>query len=168
MAAPLVILGYGNPSRGDDALAPLLLGRIGEAPGGRPGWEVIEDFQLQVEHALDLAGRDLALFIDADASCQGPFRFTELLPVRDASFSTHAISPAAVLQAYRDVHRKEPPPSFVLGIRGESFELGAGLSPAAESSLESAWIFLKTLLETPSPDAWRARLSGSTSDQAAG
>ena len=159
MAAPLVILGYGNPSRGDDALAPLLLDRIGDLPAGQRGWEVIEDFQMQVEHALDLSGRDLALFVDADASCPEPYRFTELVPARDASFTTHAISPAAVLQAYREVHRAEPPPAFLLGIRGEAFELGEGLSAPAAASLEAAWVFLVSLLDAPSAACWRSRIT---------
>ncbi len=158
--APLVIFGYGNPSRGDDALAPLLLERLASRLGDRPEWEVVEDFQLQVEHALDLEGRALALFIDADASCPGPFRFAALAASRDASFTTHAISPSAVLQAYREIHRTDPPPAFVLGVRGDSFELGDGLSASAQASLEAAWAFLEALLATPRANAWRAKVVG--------
>ena len=63
----LVIFGYGNPSRGDDALGSLLLARAETEVDRLPGLDValVEDFQLQVEHALDLEDRDLALFIDA-------------------------------------------------------------------------------------------------------
>ena len=65
-------------SRGDDGLGPLLLARIAEA-----GWdnaELIEDFQLQIEHALDLQGADLALFIDAGKDTPAPFSFREIFP----------------------------------------------------------------------------------------
>ena len=38
-------------------------------------FELLEDFQLQIEHALDLAGRRLALFIDAGTGTPAPFAF---------------------------------------------------------------------------------------------
>ena len=85
-----LIFGYGNPSRGDDALGPLLLERL--AADGLPDIECLTDFQLQVEHALDLEGRDLVLFIDAHVSCQPPFAFTALLPEGDRSYTTQRIS----------------------------------------------------------------------------
>ena len=53
MSEALLIFGYGNPSRGDDALGPELLGLLEGERERRPGWETIEtqtDFQLQIEH----------------------------------------------------------------------------------------------------------------------
>ena len=97
----LLIFGYGNPSRGDDALGPLLLERLQAEPS--PGVEYLTDFQLQVEHALDLEGPDLVLFIDAHLSCKAPFEFAQLQAESDRSYTTHAMSPAAVLQVYQDI-----------------------------------------------------------------
>ena len=76
----LVVFGWGNVSRGDDGLGPLLLARIAEA-----GWAestLIEDFQLQLEHALDLQGADLALFLDAGKGTPAPFRLYRNLCAR--------------------------------------------------------------------------------------
>ncbi|MCC7218819.1 MAG: hydrogenase maturation protease, partial [Burkholderiales bacterium] len=64
--APFLVIGIGNPSRGDDALGPLLVERI-EAMD-LPGVECLTDFQLQVEHALDLVGREQVVFVDATAA----------------------------------------------------------------------------------------------------
>ncbi|MDP3326412.1 MAG: Ni/Fe hydrogenase, partial [Hydrogenophaga sp.] len=64
--APLLVFGWGNPSRGDDALGPLLveqLAGLAQMSSGR--LECLTDFQLQVEHALDLRGRERVLFVDA-------------------------------------------------------------------------------------------------------
>ena len=36
--------------------------------------EFLEDFQLQVEHALDLVGRERVLFVDASVDCATPVR----------------------------------------------------------------------------------------------
>lgn len=154
----LVIFGYGNPGRGDDALGSMLLARAETLAARTPGLdiELVEDFQLQVEHALDLEGRDLALFLDAAESGPAPFAFRRLQPAADASFTTHAISPEAVLHAFRTVRGTAPPPAFVLAVRGRSFLLGEDLSGEAHQHLEAAAGFLQRLLEVPSADRWDA------------
>jgi hydrogenase maturation protease len=136
VTAPILIFGWGNPSRGDDALGPLFVERV-EAMR-LPGVECLTDFQLQVEHALDLAGRQRILFVDASVDAPSPYRHGRLSPAHDASFSTHAMTPEAVMQVYADLHDADPPPCELLAIRGESFELGADLSPAAAAHLEAA------------------------------
>lgn len=152
--APLLVFGYGNPSRGDDALGPLFIDRAADLPAvrARAGEvEFLTDFQLQVEHALDLVGRRAVLFVDASASCPAPFALEQILPVRDASFSSHELSPAAVLQAYVDVVGKAPPPTQVLAIRGQDFELGQDLSRAAATALDAALARFESWLATLSP-----------------
>ncbi len=153
----LVILGYGNPSRGDDALGSLLLARA-EAMAAARGLDaaLVEDFQLQVEHALDLEERDLALFLDAAESGRAPFQFRRLAPAEDATYTTHAISPEAVLHAFRLVRGAEPPPAFLLGVRGVAFELGEDVSAEAHRNLEAAAAFLAGLLDDPDPRRWTA------------
>ena len=136
MTAPILIFGWGNPSRGDDALGPLLIERI-EAMN-LSGVECLTDFQLQVEHALDLEGRRRILFVDASFDAAPPFTVNRLAAARDASFSTHAITPEAVMQVYTELHAAEPPPCNLLAIRGERFELGEDLSPVAAKHLEAA------------------------------
>ena len=95
----LLILAVGNPSRGDDALGPLFLERLGEwreRGGDWEGVELLTDFQLQIEHAVDLENRALVLFVDASVSCPPPYQFARLRPARDTSYTSHALSPAAV------------------------------------------------------------------------
>ena len=149
----LVVFGWGNDARGDDGLGPLLLARV--AAAGWPDVITIEDFQLQIEHALDLDGAEAALFIDAGRDTPAPFAFSEIWPKREASHSTHAIAPEAVLDVYARSLGKPPPPSFTLCVRGERFELGEGLSAEATKRLEAAWEFLQGLMPERSIEAWR-------------
>jgi hydrogenase maturation protease len=106
MTAPLLVFGWGNASRGDDALGPLFVQQLSALAAAAMGNEVefLEDYQLQVEHALDLVSRERVLFVDASLSCDSPFEVTTLRAARDASFSTHAMSPEAVMQVYRDLY----------------------------------------------------------------
>ena len=138
--APLLIIGIGNPSRGDDALGPLAIERL-EALA-LPDTELLTDFQLQVEHALDLVGRRQVVFIDAAASGAEPFSFEPVQPADDASASSHALSPAAVLHAYQRVAENPLPEAWVLAVRGYAFELGAPLSEAAAGNLAKALAML--------------------------
>ncbi|MDP2808980.1 MAG: hydrogenase maturation protease [Rhodocyclaceae bacterium] len=136
MTAPVLVFGWGNPSRGDDALGPLFVERI-EALN-LPGVQCLTDFQLQVEHALDLENRERILFIDASIDAAAPFSVTPLDAARDASFTTHAMTPGAVMQVYAEIHGEAPPPCSLLAIRGERFELGEPLSDAAARRLDEA------------------------------
>lgn len=149
----IVVFGWGNDARGDDGLGPLLLGRI--AGAGLPWVATIEDYQLQIEHALDLDGADMALFLDAGRGTPAPFSFREIFPRRDVSHTTHALSPEAVLDVYARSLQRAPPAAFTLCVRGESFELGEGLSEPARGRLEEAWRFAEHLMTSPSLDAWR-------------
>jgi len=147
--APLLVLAIGNPSRGDDALGPLAAQRLAEL--ALPGVEVLTDFQLQVEHALDLLGRSEAVFIDAAATGEAPFELRPLAPAADARHTSHSLSPSAVLEAYRRLTGEEPPPSRLLAIRGHDFELGAPLSVAAAANLEAALAALAPILPRALP-----------------
>lgn len=156
------MFGYGNPSRGDDALGPMLTQALETGSTGRgtePAVDFLTDFQLQVEHALDLAQRRLVLFTDAHVTCPAPFTFTRLQEARDDSYTTHAMSPSAILHVYRKVCKAEPPPSFLLSIRGERFELGQDLSPSANVHLVAAVQFARGLLRRAMPEEWQRRVS---------
>lgn len=149
MTAPVVVFAVGNPSRGDDAIGPVIAGRLESwlAAEGLAGQvEVIEDFQLNIEYALDLKGRELVLFIDAGDNTADPYFFREIHASPEPSHSTHALEPPAVLQVYVQIEGHEPPPSFVLGVRGEHFELGEAISTAAQGRIDSAMQLIERLL----------------------
>jgi hydrogenase maturation protein HypF len=138
--APLLVLGIGNPSRGDDAIGPSFIERASVAFAAeiaRGEIELVTDFQLQIEHALDVEGRQRVVFVDASVRAAPPFELSRLSAQRDASVSTHAMSPAAVLETFRAVVG-EPPEAWVLAIRGERFELGEPLSAQARAHLDAA------------------------------
>ncbi len=136
MTAPILVFGWGNPSRGDDALGPNFIDQL-EALS-LPGVECLTDFQLQVEHAIDLLDRQRVLFVDASVNADPPFTLGRIHAAKDGGFSTHAISPQAVLQTYLDLYATEVPESWLLAIRGENFDLGTPLSENAEKNLTAA------------------------------
>jgi hydrogenase maturation protease len=115
--------------------------------------ELLTDFQLQIEHSMDLDQREAVLFIDASMSATAPFHFYQLQAERDNSFTSHAMSPTSLLDAYQQVNQQQAPPSFMLEIRGYEFELGKSMTAMAEDNLKSAGSFLDDLLATE-VDEW--------------
>jgi hypothetical protein len=106
---------------------------------------LLTDFQLQVEHALDLADRRAVLFVDA--AWPGPagtagtaaegVTLTPIAADAAAPLSSHALRPQAVLQVCGAL-RLAVPPAWQLAIVGRSFELGGALSEVARARLTEA------------------------------
>ena len=133
---PVLLFGIGNPSRGDDAIGPLAIEQLQVL--GLGGIELLTDFQLQVEHALDLVGRREVVFIDAAATGAEPFSLEPVYPAAYTGAMTHSLSPAGVLEAFERVTQAPLPATFTLAVRGYDFELGAALSDAAAANLDAA------------------------------
>lgn len=148
---PILVFGYGNLSRGDDAVGPLLLEYL-ERHADLSRVELLTDFQLQIEHALDLQHREWVMFVDAAVNLSKAFTFRQLTPCKDNSYTSHAMSPAALMQVYVDITRQSPPPCFLLSIKTNSFELGESISQTAADNLLQASQFATRLLSLDRED----------------
>ena len=145
MRAPVLILTYGNQSRGDDALGPAmfeLLEQYKLETSQLDEVDLFTDFQLQIEHAVDLEDREYVLFIDASVSCSEPFECHPLHADRDDSFTTHAMSPASVLAVYKHINHREPPRAYLLTIRAYEFGLGKTMTVQAKANLQKAYRYI--------------------------
>lgn len=158
-AKPFLLFALGNESRGDDALGPLLARRLQAwlVSAGKDGAvEIIEEFQLQIEHTLDIMDRELVLFVDAGERTRPPYAFYAASAGNGAGHTTHAVAPETLLGLYVKVHAASPPPAFILCLAGESFELGEPLSAAAAAHLEAGFAFCQRLFASPSLPSWQA------------
>jgi len=150
---PVLIFTWGNPSRGDDALGTEAYDLLQKED--LEDVDVLTDFQLQIEHAVDLENRERILFIDASVSATAPFEFYRLKPAQDDSYTTHAMSPESLLATYEKVNKSPPPPAFMLSIRGYEFGLGLTMSAKATANLADAFVFTKQLVTKSTVD-WQA------------
>jgi len=154
--APVLVFGYGNPSRGDDALGPEFVRQLTVRQAdaiARGELEVLTDFQLQIEHVLDLEGREEVFFVDAEATLERDFAVRPLDPQPRRGFTTHAMTPPALMRSFEEVLKTKAPLCFVIAIGGESFELGAALSASAAAHLEAALEAFTTRRRTARPRA---------------
>lgn len=147
----VVVLAWGNEARGDDGIGPALAAHV---QANWPAAALVVDDQLQIEHALDLRDRSLALFIDAGHATPAPYRFHEISARSGLTHTSHALAPESVLDVARQIGVNAPP-SFVLCIAGERWGLGEALSKAAEERLDLARALVDRLLREPEVETWR-------------
>lgn len=141
-AAPRVLLiGYGNPGRGDDGLGPALAAEI-EAMG-LAGVTIEIDYQLTVDHAAPIAAHDLVVFADAMIGLDRPFRLEPVARAAPQALGSHQVSPEAAL-ALAGLLFGHAPPGWILAIGGSEFgEVKEGLSAPARHNLGLAAAFLR-------------------------
>jgi hydrogenase maturation protease len=140
LTARVLLIGYGNPGRGDDGLGPALAETI-EALA-LPGLTVDIDYQLTVDHAARIAAHDLVVFADAMIGLATPFRFSEIARTAPETLGSHQVSPEAAL-ALAEMLFGHAPPGWVLAIAGKAFgEVHEGLSQTAQTNLAQAVEFL--------------------------
>ncbi|WP_051303298.1 hydrogenase maturation protease [Psychromonas aquimarina] len=150
---PLNLFTWGNPSRGDDAIGPRLHQIIAQIikQSALEHIQLIEDFQLQPEHVFDINAQACLVFIDA--ACQGhsAYQITPVRTTQEIGYTTHALSPGALMTIYEKTQNKAAPPAFIFSVRGYCFDLGAPLSEQAEENIHLAAHFLKELLFSQDP-----------------
>lgn len=140
----ILLIGYGNPGRGDDGLGPALATAIEGL--SLAGVTVEIDYQLTVDHASLIAAHDAVVFADAMMGLADPFRLTEIGTAQPDALGSHQVTPEAAMELAKLLfgHR---PPAWMLAIAGDQFgEVTEGLSPRAEDHLRQALTFLERWL----------------------
>ncbi len=165
MTAPILIFAIGNESRGDDALAPLLARNISNYLINNSileEVEILEEFQLQIENAMDMKDRRLVLFIDAGMDTPAPFSFYRAKASDEPVLYSHALAPQALLKVYEQFYSEAAPDAFILCIRGEQFKLGEPPSPQAVTHLIPALKFARQRLIEPDASSWNKQCTHKT------
>jgi hydrogenase maturation protease len=155
-----LIFTWGNPSRGDDALGPEIYDRLKKQ--ALENVELLTDFQLQIEHVIDLENRERVLFIDASVSASAPFEFHRIKAIKDDSYTSHAMTPQSLLAVYEKVTGQALPACYLLSVRGYQFDLGSALSATATDNIDKAIIFIERCLVDNSIESWDKLESGIT------
>ena len=116
---PVLVIGYGNPARGDDGLAPAFVESLDRLK--IPGVETRNQYQLCVEDAMDIAGFAQVVFVDASLDAVSPFEFSPLPEDAVRQLDTHTLSPGALMYLARTLFGATTD-AFVMAIRGYRFE----------------------------------------------
>ncbi len=134
--AGILVIGYGNPLRGDDALGPRIAAAIAERR--LPDVRVVTPHQLAPELAADLARARRAIFVDASSlPGQDSIHVHPLEPSSEPTAIGHLSRPGELLALAQALfgHR---PPAWLVTAPAQCFDIGAPLSAHAKTSLAAA------------------------------
>jgi hydrogenase maturation protease len=148
--ARTLVVGYGSPIRGDDAIGPLAADALAAGPLP-PGLRVLSRHVLTAELAEDLAAADRVIFLDAAAQGRpGELRVCTLEPDAGAvSTMAHFLDPRELL-AWCETLYQRVPQAWLVSVAGESFDYASyRLGPAATAALPLMLAEVRRLVDAP-------------------
>ena len=151
---PILIIGIGNPYRGDDAVGLRIAQDIKKKSPDHVN--VIEQSGEGISLMDSWKDSDAVILIDAVYSGAKPgtiHRFdahTQPIPSKFFHYSTHAFGVAEAIELARAL-KQLPPHLIVYGIEGKCFEAGIKLSWEAEKAVEEVMMRVQQDIHTCSP-----------------
>jgi hydrogenase maturation protease len=129
----ILILGYGNPLRGDDGFGCEVARRLTAAIRD-PRVDIRELHQLTPEVAEPVSQAARVIFIDASREGEaGQVRHEAVHPSAAAAF-THHLTPGALVACARELYGRTPE-ALLFTAAGASFEYAMALSPPMEAAV---------------------------------
>lgn len=130
----LLIIGYGNLLRTDDAVGQVVARAVAERFKPEP-LLVMTVHQLMPELAETISRAQKVVFIDAGVEGEaGEVRSAPLTPAAGTPAFTHNVNPQGLLAAAKDLYGNAPE-GLLVTIGGASFEIGTRLSPELSAAL---------------------------------
>lgn len=131
----ILIIGYGNPLRGDDAVGFVAAERLRESITD-PEVEILALHQLTPELMEPLSRAGRAIFLDAAAGGEpGTIRKRTIEPAAEGSGFTHQSTPGALLAGAMALFGHAPE-AMLYSIPGGDFAFGEVLTPCVQRALE--------------------------------
>jgi hydrogenase maturation protease len=147
----ILVIGYGNDLRGDDAAGPCAAAEISDWK--LPWLQVLVVHQLVPELADPLAAADCAIFLDAHAApAVSGLLVQRLQPTASSSGLDHTTDPQGLLALARTAFGRAPE-AWWITIPAVDFSFGAPLSPLARGGIAEALDRVRLLVEGMNGDA---------------
>jgi hydrogenase maturation protease len=121
----VLVIGYGNTLRGDDAAGVKAAELIAQR---HPEFEYIYLHQLVPELAEQIGEYDIVFFIDAQKDITQPNARLITPSVEADQPRTHFISPESLLSLSQQLYQRIPTKAYVVGIPASQFEFSEELS----------------------------------------
>lgn len=137
-----LVIGFGNPLRGDDAVGPSVA-RAAEIE--RSDVSVLTPHQLLPELAPDISAADVVVFIDAATDLPAGAVRCQMVAPSSSPRLDHMLSPAALVGLGLAAFDRAPQ-AWLVEIGAESFELGHALTPRVASAVPRAAELVRTLI----------------------
>jgi hydrogenase maturation protease len=157
----VLIIGYGSPIRGDDAIGPLVADRLIDTIDS-DRVVVHSRHILTAELVGDVAEAGLVIFLDASVEgVPGEVRCRPLAPDPDASISmAHFLDPRELLAWVAALYGKAPP-AYLITATAQTFDYaGYELSPIADAAMQPMIDWTHRLIAEFGPEKGTGVFSG--------
>lgn len=143
----ILVYGYGNPGRQDDAAGIMLAEQLDNWIVSRKLEDVHTDsnYQLNIEDAATISRYDLVIFADASHEEVDDFRMDPLVASDRVEFTMHAVSPSFILHLSREVFNHEPE-AYLLHIKGYEWEFMGSMTEKGKENLSKALHFVQDFI----------------------
>lgn len=155
----VLVLGYGNPLRGDDAFGWYVAGILENEYQNDDRVRVIPCHQLTPDLAETMSHYGTVVFIDA--SCEQideTVRCVQVAPETCGATFTHHVTPTALLVTCEVLYGILPK-AFVVSMTGQSFGLGEEMTPHMRSGIPDVLIKVREIVDA----AWTGERIGLSS-----
>lgn len=149
----VLVIGYGNTMRGDDALGWLVADRMRKRE--RPGVEVIASHQLTPEMAESVSRARRVIFVDArEDVAPGEIHIERITPCASSPSSfTHQFDPWGLLVSAHELFGGSPV-ALLVGVGGEDFSLSDTMSARLTGALDSVIALVEELIANANHPHW--------------
>ncbi len=148
----VIIIGYGNPLRGDDGVGWYVAGRLADIADEK-SVQVLACHQLTPEMAATIAPASLVIFVDAECGqTPGLIRRSTVVPSVPIGAKGcrrplgHIMSPEQILDIARDLFNATPS-ALLTTVCGQSFAHGEDLTPVVQRSCDQVILQIRQLIE---------------------
>ncbi len=141
-ATKTLVIGYGNPLRGDDGIGWVLANRLMTVEG----ITAVSAHQLLPELIDQIAEADHVIFVDATVQGKpGDIVVREIFPDTMGLATSHGMEPVVMLAYVEHLYGRSPQAHLVT-ITGEDFGYKENLSPLIASKIDEVQTKIETLI----------------------
>ena len=156
MSGRKLVIGYGNPLRGDDRLGWEIAGSLAAGVADE-SVAIMAVHQLTPELAEPVSQADMVIFVDASyEGTPGTWKCDEVEPAPATTDPLgHHFSISGLL-AYAQAVFSAQPKAFVISVAAESFDCREALSPIVELALPQIVRYIRDKTGLPNPEVTHA------------
>jgi hydrogenase maturation protease len=144
----ILIIGFGNPYRGDDGMGFHAAEQLAELNRDST-ITVLARQELHPELAEVISHTDLAIFLDATGQgTPGTVEVRELTPESQANgLFSHELTPAALLAAAKILYGRCPEGRMIT-VAGDNFGISSSMSPEVSNALPRVFARISEIIES--------------------
>jgi hydrogenase maturation protease len=152
MKSRCLVIGYGNPLRGDDGFGWAVAARLAEEFAGDESVRVLAAHQLTPEFAEPMSEAEQIILVDVARDGEpGTWSVCEIEPAPSGPALGHQFDAGGLLAAAREIY-SACPPAVLVSVVAESFDCQEILTSRVEAVIPDVLEYIRGRIAAAQPD----------------